>query len=169
MVSSNTAKLSHQMRSAPTLRVAVLEYLGQVVRDQAASPLARGQRVEELDWKVGSLRDLAEREAVDAKLGVVERHAQTVVAGELQRVRLDDEVLRLLGHHVLNDPARVLAAVLDQPVELGDCLVHVHCQHLRFISFLRRLLGRRLVVSGRLSDRVGAQKAPARTANCRDE
>jgi hypothetical protein len=118
------------------LPVAVLEYLGQVVRHQGAAPIARGERVEELDWKVGGRRDLAQREAVDGELGVVERHAQPAVARELQGVRLDDEVLRLVGHHVLDDLACVLAAVFNQPVQLRDCLVFIHSQHLRSLFSL---------------------------------
>ena len=141
-VRQKSAHFAVQRAHKMPLRVAVLEYLGQVVRDQRAAPFGRGQRVQELDRQAGDLRDLAEREAVDAELGVVERHAQPAVAGELQGVRLDDEVLRLMIHHMLDDLARVLAAVLDQPVEFRDCLVLVHGQHLRSLFPLPDLSGR---------------------------
>jgi hypothetical protein len=111
------------------LGVAMGKDLVQVVGDQGASPFIASQRVYKLRRHRCDLGDLAEREAVHAELRVVERHAQPAVAGELQGVRLDDVVLRLVVHDVLDDLARVLATVLDQPVQLGDCLVLVHCQH----------------------------------------
>jgi len=63
--------------------VAVLEYLAQIVGDECSAPLARGQRVQELHGHAGVLRDLAEREAMHAELGVVEHHVQSAVAVEL--------------------------------------------------------------------------------------
>ena len=74
-VGQEPAHFAVQRADEMPLGVAVLEYLRQVVRDQGAAPVARGQRVEELDRQVGDLRDLAEREAVDAELRVVERDA----------------------------------------------------------------------------------------------
>jgi hypothetical protein len=98
-----------------------------------------------------------------AELRVVERDLESAVAGELQGVRLHDEVLRLVVHHMLDDLARVLAPALDQPVELRYCLVPIHGQHCGF-SFPRRL-GAALVIGFRVG---GAEQRPAARPDAAD-
>jgi len=103
-----------------------------------------------------------------AELGVVECHAQPAGPAELHRVCLDDEVLWLVRHHVLDDLPRVLATVLDQPVEFDDCFVLVQAQHDGSLSlFCAVLRAARFVAlsyrqSGERSDRHRAGSSTLR-------